>query len=126
MNIHLGPFALRYFGEGGLWTSLEIAVISNRHCGLARRESAFRFSFKSEHCIEAFGLQNPADAFTAADGSVTYGRIVIHRGHAYALTAEQVYTANLLRQARQAARQAADAGLSGSASHPALTELVTA
>jgi len=126
MNINLGPFALRYYGEAGIWSSLELAYVSNRHCGLARRESAVRCSWKSEHSIEAFGLPNPADAFTATDGSITYGRIVIHRGHAYAISAEQLYTANLLRQARQAAREAAEAGLSGSARQPALAELATA
>lgn len=126
MNIHLGPFALRYYGEAGIWSSLELAIVTSRHCGLARRESALRCSWKSEHAIEAFGLENPADAFTAADGSITYGRIVIQRGHAYAISAEQVYSGNLLRQARRAAREAAEAGLSGSASQPALTDLATA
>jgi len=126
MNIHLGPFALRYFGEAGVWSSLELAYVSNRHCGLARRESALRFSFKSEHCIEAFGLENPADVFTADDGSVTYGRIVIHRGNASVLSAEQIYTANLLRKARQAARKVAEAGLADASSQPTLAELEAA
>ncbi len=104
MELHLGPFTFRHY-SGASWSSLEIAVATNPRCGLARRETAIRCSLRSEHLIDWMGIPNPADTFQAPDGSITHGRMVLHGGHAYAISAQQVYASELLERSRIAARE---------------------
>lgn len=98
MNIELGPFALRVFSAEN-WTSFELAVATNKNGGMARRETAVRGSFKSEHLLDACSQENPADSFTAPDGTVYYGRIQQTPTGVYMISAKEVYTKTLYEKA---------------------------
>jgi hypothetical protein len=109
MDLNLGPAFLRFYANGSNWSHLEVGYVSNRDCGLARRESAITIGFKSEHALELFSVENPADRYIAPDGTVTHGRICVQGSRTYALSAEQVFSAALHKRALQAARQRARA-----------------
>jgi hypothetical protein len=104
MDINLGPCFLRWY-SGQNWSLVELGVVSRRHGGLARRESALKIGLKSEHALELFSVENTADRFVAPDGSITYGRICIQSHRRYSLSAEQVYSGRLFDQALQSLRQ---------------------
>lgn len=116
MKIELGPFALRYF-SGDNWSSLELAMVTNPNGGMARRETALRGSFKSEHLLEALSQENPADSFVAPDGKTYYGKIHQTPAGTYVISAKEVYTKELysnavkhgLAQAQQATLEKAAA-----------------
>jgi hypothetical protein len=102
MDLNLGPAFLRFYANGSNWSHLEVGYVSNRDCGLARRESAITIGFKSEHALELFSVENPADRYIAPDGTVTHGRICVQGSRTYALSAEQVFSAALHKRALQA------------------------
>lgn len=98
MKINLGPFAFRVF-SGDNWTSVELAFATNQNGGMARRETALRGSFKSEHLIDMVSKENKADSFTAPDGKTYYGRIHQTPTGVYTISAREVYTKLLYQDA---------------------------
>ncbi len=106
MKINLGPFAFRVF-SGDNWTSVELAFATNQNGGMARRETALRGSFKSEHLIDAFAIDNSADHFEAPDGTVYFGKIQQTPTGVYTISAREVYTRALYEKAvKQGLKQA--------------------
>lgn len=103
MELNLGPIALRHYSGKG-WSFAEIAFITAKNGGLARRESAVHAAFKSEHLTEMLGQENPNDKFIAPDGTVYYGKVHVVGGAVNVISAEQVFAA----KARAAAINAAD------------------
>lgn len=94
-EFNLGPISLRAY-SGQNWSHFEVALVSDRNGGKARRETAVRAGFKSTHLIEAAGKDNPADRFVTPDGSVVFGKIVqTATGGIHVLSAEEVYTRGL-------------------------------
>ena len=110
MELQLGGTFLRFY-SGSNWSHLELGFATRRHGGLARRETSVQVGFRSDHALELFSVDNPADRFIAPDGSITYGRICTHGRHRYSLSAEQVYTARLFDRTAQQARLRVDAEL---------------
>lgn len=109
MNIELGPFAFRLF-SGDNWTSLELAMATNKNGGMARRETALRGSFKSDHLLEALSQENQADRFEGPDGKVYFGRIQQTPTGVHAISAKEVYTKSLYKDAvKNGLRAAQDA-----------------
>jgi len=106
MLYKFGPVDLRcYQGtheEDSKWTTFELAFVTNREGGLARRETGVRLGFRSDHLTEATGRENPADTFTdPVSGQIFTGKIVSAPTGVYAITAKEIYTAWLLDEARQ-------------------------
>lgn len=106
MQLKVGPAFLRLY-SGSNWTHLELGVATCPDGGLARRETALSVGLKSEHALEVFSAENPADRYIAPDGSITYGRICVQGRRTYALSAEQIYTAALHQRTLRAARERA-------------------
>lgn len=98
MNIEFGPFAFRLF-SGENWTSVELAMATNKNGGMARRETALRGSFKSDHLLEALSQENRADKFEAPDGKTYFGRIQQTPTGVYSISAKEVYTKSLYQDA---------------------------
>lgn len=99
MELNLGPISIRSF-SGNNWSSLELAFVTNRHGGMARRETALRSEFKSEHLIDAVGRENPADSFECPDtGTIFFGKIVELGDGIHMITAKEVYTRALFERA---------------------------
>lgn len=107
MDLRIGPCFLRAY-SGSNWSHVELGVATNRNGGLARRESALSLGFKSEHALEVFSVDNPADRYVAPDGTITHGRICVQGSRTYSLSAEQVFTAALHKRTLRAARQRAE------------------
>lgn len=107
MDLHIGPCFLRAY-SGSNWSTIELGFATNRNGGLARRESALSLGFKSEHALEVFSVENPADRFVAPDGTITHGRICVQGSRTYTLSAEQVFTGALHKRTLRAARQRAE------------------
>lgn len=107
MDINLGPAFLRFY-SGSNWSHFELGVATNPHGGLARRESSIAVGFKSEHALEVFSVENPADRYIAADGTITHGRICVQGKRTYSLSAEQVFSATLHKRTLRAARERAE------------------
>ena len=110
MDLNIGPLALRVY-SGDNWSHAELAFITNRHGGKARRETALRGGFKSEHLIDAVGTDNPADTFEdPGTGTLYFGRIVQTPAGVYTLSAKEVYTRALYEKAcKQGLQQAEQA-----------------
>jgi hypothetical protein len=114
----LGPLSFRlYSGEN--WTHAEVAFVTNRNGGMARRETAAHVGFKSEHLLDAVGKQNMADSFEDPDtGTLHFGKIVQTPTGVYTISAKEVYTRALyerackqgLNQAEQATAQIENPG----------------
>ncbi len=107
MDLRIGPCFLRAY-SGSNWSSVELGFATNRNGVLARRESALSMGFKSEHALELFSVDNPADRFVAPDGTITHGRICVQGSRTYSLSAEQVFTAALHKRTLRATRQRAE------------------
>jgi hypothetical protein len=107
MDINLGPAFLRFY-SGSNWSHLELGVATNPNGTLARRESAIAVGFKSEHALEVFSVENPADRYIAPDGTITHGRICVQGKRTYSLSAEQVFSAALHKRTLRAARERAE------------------
>jgi hypothetical protein len=110
MNLELGPFALRVFSADN-WTSLELAFASNKNGGMARRETALRSSFKSEHLLDTLGVDNPADTFECpATGTLYFGKIQQTPTGVHAISAREVYTRAIYERAcKDGLKQATEA-----------------
>jgi len=106
MDINIGPAFLRFY-SGSNWSHLEAGFATNHKGGLARRETAVALSLKSEHALEVFSVENPADRYIAPDGTITHGRICIQGSRSYSLSAEQVFTAALHKRTVRAAKERA-------------------
>lgn len=90
--LSLGPVDLRFF-SGDNWSHAELAWVSNRNGGMARRETAVKGSFKSDHLTELAGQENPADSFECPEtGTLHFGKIVQTPTGTYVITAKEVYT----------------------------------
>ncbi len=107
MDINLGPTFLRFY-SGSNWSHFELGLATNPHGALARRESAIAVAFKSEHALEVFSVDNPADRYIAPDGTITYGRVCVQGKRTYSLSAEQVFSAPLHKRTLRAARERAE------------------
>jgi hypothetical protein len=107
MDLHIGPCFLRAY-SGSNWSHVELGFATNPNGGLARRESAITMGFKSEHALEVFSVDNPADRYLAPDGTITHGRICVQGSRTYTLSAEQVFTAALHKRTLRAARERAE------------------
>jgi|GEM_PF-2159687 hypothetical protein len=99
MELNLGPLSARLY-SGSNWTHAELAWVSNRNGGMARRETAINAGFKSDHLIDMVGKDNPADTFECPDtGTLHFGKIVQTPTGVYAITAKEVYTKALYSKA---------------------------
>lgn len=114
----LGPLSFRLY-SGQNWTHAELAFVTNRNGGMARRETAINAGFKSEHLIDALGKENPADTFECPDtGTLFFGKIVQTPTGMHTISAKEVYTRALyerackqgLQQAEQATSDVAQPG----------------
>jgi hypothetical protein len=106
MNLSLGPLRFRAFA-GDNWSSVELAYVSRDEGGLARRETAVRAGFKSEHAIASLGADNPADTFECPNtGTLYFGKLVKQGNAVHAISAKQVYTAALMAKVEKDATAA--------------------
>lgn len=109
MELNVGPFALRINSDRNNWTNAELAFVSNRNGGTARRESAIRAGFRSDHLIDMVGKDNPADEFICpTTGQKFFGKIVSTPSGVYAISAKDVYTKSLYTKACKEGLQAAE------------------
>lgn len=107
MQLNIGPLVLRHF-SGDNWSSTELAFATNPKGGMARRETAVRVGFKSDHLIAGLGRDNPNDRYVTPDGNIVFGKISFTPGGGvHVLSAAQVYAASLQRQAIKAATEEA-------------------
>lgn len=103
----LGPLSLRA-GGGDNWSQFDIGFSTNRNAGMAARETAIRFGFKSDHLLALTGTDNANDVYKTPEGDTVYGKVSITPGGAvHVLTAQQVYAARVHEQARKAGLQSA-------------------
>lgn len=99
MEFSLGPVDFRFY-SGDNWTHFETALVTNRNGGMARRETAVKAGFKSDHVTDMIGKTNHADVFTCPDtGKPYYGKIVDGPAGRYTITAKEVYTKELFGNA---------------------------
>lgn len=106
MNLSLGPLRFRAF-SGENWSHIELACVTRPEGGLARRETAVRAGFKSEHAIASLGADNPADTFECpTTGTLYFGKIVKQGNSVHAISAKQVYTSALMTKVEKAATAA--------------------
>jgi hypothetical protein len=104
MELNLGPLSFRAYRGNGWWSAVG-AVVTNRGCGLAQRESSIRASAKSEHLTDITGKDNPEDTFTCpVSGELFYGKTGFSP-----LSAQQVYAATLIKRAQAVGLQDAKA-----------------
>lgn len=95
MEINCGFLSARVYRGKGWWSAVG-AVVTNRGCGLAERESAIRLSAKSEHLTDLTGKDNPQDTFACpVSGELFYGKTGFSP-----LSAQQVYAATLIQRAK--------------------------
>ncbi len=91
MELNLGPISARLY-SGSNWTHAELAWVSNRNGGMARRETAINAGFKSDHITDMVGRDNPADTFEdPATGTLYFGKIVSSPTGVYAISAKDHY-----------------------------------
>lgn len=113
MKINLGPFSFRHYA-GDNWSHLELAFVTNRNGGMARRETAVKAGFKSDHITDMAGKNNPADKFVNPDtGSIYFGKIVKVPGGFATISAAEVYTRALYERACQDGLHAAERATNG-------------
>jgi hypothetical protein len=92
MEFNLGPISARLY-SGTNWTHAELAWVSNRNGGMARRETAINAGFKSEHLIDVVGKDLASDTFECPDtGTLYFGKIVQTPTGVYVISAKEVYT----------------------------------
>lgn len=111
-QLSIGPIDIRFYA-GQNWTNVELALVTARNAGWASRETAVRAGFKSEHLLETFGEDNPADT-TVIDGTTYVGRVSngpddIPHVLSSAQVAARIQRAEAMRQGLKAAQQAATA-----------------
>lgn len=109
-QLSIGPIDIRLFG-GENWTNVELAFVTARDAGPASRETTLRAGFKSEHLLEAFGEDDPADALnidgTTYVGKATKGPDGVKHTLSAVQVAARVERAQAMRQGLRAAQQAA-------------------
>lgn len=92
MELNLGPLSARLY-SGSNWTHAELAWVSNRNGGMARRETAINAGFKSDHLIDMVGKDLASDTFECPDsGTLYFGKIVQTPTGTYVISAKEVYT----------------------------------
>ena len=92
MELNLGPISARLY-SGSNWTHAELAWVTNRNGGKARRETAINAGFKSEHLIDMVGKDLPSDTFECPEtGTLFFGKIVQTPTGTYVISAKDVYT----------------------------------
>jgi hypothetical protein len=118
-ELALGPISLRA-GGGENWSQFDLAFTTNRNAGMAARESAIRFGFKSDHLLALTGTDNANDTYRTPEGDTVYGKVSITPGGAvHVLSAHQVYAERVHQAAiKSSLKTAADdvAGLAPAAS----------
>lgn len=98
-SFSLGPIDFRFY-SGDNWSHTEIAWVTNRHGGMARRETAVKGGFKSDHLTDIVGKDNPADSFECPEtGTLYFGKVVQTLGGVHVITAKEVYTKALYQKA---------------------------
>ena len=119
MELNLGPISARLY-SGSNWTHAELAWVSNRNGGMARRETAINAGFKSDHITDMVGRDNPADTFEdPATGTLYFGKIVSSPTGVYAISAKEVYTKALYTKAVKHGLAAAETATEAVAAAPA-------
>ena len=99
MELNLGPVSFRLY-QGGQATFAEVAYVTNRHGGAARRESWLNTGFGSTHLTDAIGKDNPADTFECPDtGTLFFGKVVQTPTGVYVISAKEVYTRSIYERA---------------------------
>lgn len=94
----LGPVEARFY-SGNNWSNFKLAFVTNRNGGMARRETAIKGGFKSDHVTDMIGQDNPADTFEAPDGTLFFGKIVQTLSGVHTVSAKEVYTKSLYQKA---------------------------
>jgi hypothetical protein len=118
VEINLGPISARLY-SGNNWTHAELAFVSNRNGGMARRETAVSAGFKSDHLIDMVGKDNPADSFECPEtGTLYFGKIVQTPTGVYAISAKDVYTKALYTKAVKQGLAAAESATTEKAAEP--------
>jgi len=109
MELNLGPISARLY-SGSNWTHAELAWVSNRNGGMARRETAINAGFKSDHLTEIVGKDLPSDTFECPDtGTLYFGKIVQTPTGTYVVSAKDVYTKAIYEKACKQGLQNAEA-----------------
>lgn len=107
LRIPFTPIEFRVASGSG-WSSFEAALVNNADNDLARRETAVRAAFKSEHLTEIFGEEDTTDAFEAPNGKTYYGRTTTGLdGERHVITGRQVYARQAHADAIRAAKTSA-------------------
>lgn len=92
MELNLGPISARLY-SGSNWTHAELAWVSNRNGGMARRETAINAGFKSDHLTDIAGKDLASDTFECPDtGTLYFGKLVQTPTGTYVISAKEVYT----------------------------------
>ena len=96
MKFQLGPLDFRFYqgtDNDHSWTNAEIAFVTNRHGGKARRETAIRAGVRSDHLVDMIGKDLASDTFECPEtGTLYFGKIVQTPTGVYAISAKDVYT----------------------------------
>jgi hypothetical protein len=115
-ELALGPLSLRA-GGGDNWSQFDLAWTTNRNAGMAARETAVRFGFKSDHILAFTGTDNANDVYKTPEGDTVYGKVSITPGGAvHVLTAQQVYAERVHQAAIKAGLKSAADSAAGLAS----------
>lgn len=109
MKLSLGPLDIRFY-SGQNWSNLELAFVTARKGGMAQRETAVKTGFKSDHLLEVFGEDNPADTLKVGDTTFTGKAVAGIDGDKHVITAEQVAARVQRAEALKAAEQASQEG----------------
>jgi hypothetical protein len=108
MELNLGPISARLY-SGSNWTFAELAWVSNRNGGMARRETAINAGFKSEHLLDTVGKDLASDTFECPDtGTLYFGKIVQTPTGTYVISAKEVYTRAVYEKVCKEGLQAAE------------------
>ena len=119
VEINLGPISARLY-SGNNWTHAELAFVSNRNGGMARRETAVSAGFKSDHLIDMVGKDNPADSFECPEtGTLYFGKIVQTPTGTYVISAKDVYTRAVYERACKEGLKLAEQATAGLETAPA-------
>jgi len=119
VEINLGPISARLY-SGNNWTHAELAFVSNRNGGMARRETAISAGFKSDHLIDMVGKDLPSDTFECPDtGTLYFGKIVQTPTGTYVISAKDVYTRAVYERACKEGLKLAEQTTAGLETAPA-------
>lgn len=108
MELNLGPISARLY-SGSNWTHAELAWVSNRNGGMARRETAINAGFKSDHLTDIAGKDLVSDTFECPEtGTLHFGKIVQTPTGTYVISAKEVYTRAVYEKACKEGLQQAE------------------